>query len=90
MRTRPDRTRGGHRTPPPYADDALVVGEARAAELLGVSPRTLQKWRVTGEGPAFIKLGKRVGYTRADLDAHVERSRRASTSGAVDAAPASS
>lgn len=48
--------------------NALVIREDSAAEALGVSPRTLQRWRVEGRGPAFIKIGpKAVGYTEADL-----------------------
>ena len=29
------------------------------------SPRTLQRWRRLGEGPAYIQLGRRVLYRRA-------------------------
>lgn len=60
--------------------EALVLTEAKAAEALGLSPRTLQRWRVEGRGPAFLKLGKRVAYTDADLRKYVESSRRTSTS----------
>ncbi len=59
---------------------ALVITEERAADALGLSPRTLQRWRVEGRGPAYRKLGKRIGYTEADLREFVERSRRTSTS----------
>ena len=38
-----------------------------AAELLKLSPRTLEKQRVTGEGPRFRKFGSRVLYAAADL-----------------------
>ncbi len=63
----------------------LVVNEHVAAERLGLSVRTLQRWRVTGQGPTFRKLGKRVGYTAGDLEAFLERAARSSTS---DAGPA--
>jgi len=33
-----------------------------AASLLGISPRTLEKYRVCGGGPAYRKLGARVLY----------------------------
>jgi predicted DNA-binding transcriptional regulator AlpA len=42
---------------------------AAAATYLGVSQSTLEKWRVTGNGPRFVKIGSRlVGYDLADLD----------------------
>jgi DNA-binding transcriptional MerR regulator len=58
----------------------MVIGEERAAKELGVSPRTLQRWRVEGKGPAFRKLGKLVAYTREDLLEFITRARRTSTS----------
>jgi len=51
-----------------------------AAEYLGLSARTLDRYRVSGEGPVFHRFGGRVRYTRADLDAWAAKRRRASTS----------
>ena len=34
-----------------------------------ISPRTLERWRWTGEGPAFVKLGGRVVYRLEDVEA---------------------
>ncbi|UYP68518.1 helix-turn-helix domain-containing protein [Thalassobacter stenotrophicus] len=34
-----------------------------------ISPRTLERWRYTGDGPRFIKLGGRVIYRIADVEA---------------------
>jgi hypothetical protein len=39
-----------------------------AAALLRLSPRTLEKYRVIGGGPPFLKLGRRVFYALADLE----------------------
>lgn len=50
------------------------------AKKLGVSPRTMEKWRVTGEGPVFHKFGSKVFYAEQDLDAWVASRRRRSTS----------
>jgi excisionase family DNA binding protein len=61
-----------------------LVTERDAAELLGVSVRTLQKWRLQGNGPQFVKLGHAVRYDVKDLEAYIERARRRSTS---DSAP---
>ena len=52
----------------------------QAAALLGLSPRTLERYRVTGDGPAFSKLGRRVCYARADIDGWASGRRRRSTS----------
>jgi hypothetical protein len=40
-----------------------------AAAFLRLSPRTLEKQRVTGGGPIYRKLGRRVVYALADLEA---------------------
>jgi predicted DNA-binding transcriptional regulator AlpA len=35
-----------------------------------VASRTLQRWRATGEGPPYVRLGaRRVGYLRTDIEA---------------------
>ena len=33
-----------------------------------ISHRTLERWRWSGEGPRFIKLGGRVVYRLADIE----------------------
>ena len=38
------------------------------ATRLGLSPRTLERFRVTGEGSAFCKLGRNVRYSLADSE----------------------
>lgn len=50
--------------------------EAAVSAALGVSRRTLQRWRKTGRGPAFVRVGPRmVRYARADLSAWRRRNR---------------
>ena len=49
-----------------------LVGEREASERLGLSVRTLQKWRLQGSGPPFLKLGHAVRYDPEDLDAYVQ------------------
>ncbi len=52
-----------------------------AAQYLGLSSSTLEKKRLDGSGPPFVKLGGRaVGYDVADLDAWLHQQRRTSTS----------
>jgi len=63
-----------------------LVTESDASECLGVSVRTLQKWRLRGDGPRFVKLGRAVRYDGRDLEAYIEAGRRRSTSDSPRAA----
>jgi predicted DNA-binding transcriptional regulator AlpA len=48
-------------------DVLRILSEPAAAYLLGVSPDTLKRMAVRGEGPPRIKLSpRRVGYRLAD------------------------
>ncbi len=60
-------------------DERKYLSTREAAEYLGLSARTLDRYRVSGEGPVFHRFGGRVRYTRADLDAWAVARRRAST-----------
>lgn len=51
-----------------------------ASRHIGLSVSTLNKLRVFGGGPVFLKLGRRVVYDLADLDAWLSTKRRRSTS----------
>jgi predicted DNA-binding transcriptional regulator AlpA len=51
-----------------------------AATKTGMSVSTLNKWRVTGFGPKFVKLGKRVLYRDEDIEAFITAGIRSSTS----------
>lgn len=45
------------------------LDEAQLCALLRVKPRTAQRWRADGTGPAFVRAGaRRVLYRRADVD----------------------
>lgn len=57
-----------------------LLNEHRAAEIFGVSVRTLQRMRVRGDGPRYVKIGKRVLYREEDLEAYIESCTRQSTS----------
>lgn len=56
------------------------LNEKEVAECLGVAPATLRKWRTTGEGPRFLKIGRRVVYDVEVIQAFVARCERGSTS----------
>ena len=53
----------------------------QAAAYLGISPRTLEDWRLTGFGPRFVKLGRRVFYRLQDLAEFVHDCVRLNTGG---------
>ena len=55
---------------------------ADAAAYLGLGVSTLEKYRLTGGGPVYSKLGKVVVYDPADLDAWADARKRVSTSDA--------
>lgn len=63
-----------------------LLSTEQAAARCGLSPRTLEKVRITGGGPRFVKLGRSVRYDVADLDAWIASNRRASTSDAGESA----
>ena len=46
-----------------------------------ISPRTLERWRFTGEGPQFIKIGGRVAYRLEDVEAYEAEQIRQATPG---------
>ena len=44
---------------------------AQAAKVLGLSISTLNKWRLTGGGPTFVKYPTAVRYRLSDLQAFI-------------------
>lgn len=62
----------------PVLDD-LLTPPALAGQL-DVTERTLSEWRITGRGPAFIRLGKTVRYRSAAVEAWLLAQERHSTS----------
>jgi predicted DNA-binding transcriptional regulator AlpA len=51
-----------------------------AADYLGLGESTLEKMRMTGDGPQYVKLGRIVSYEQKSLDAWIEQRTRTSTS----------
>jgi excisionase family DNA binding protein len=62
-----------------------VLSVQEAATRVGLSKPTLDKLRVYGGGPTFLKLGRRIGYDPADLEKWLASHRRHSTSEATAA-----
>jgi excisionase family DNA binding protein len=63
-----------------FAPYRKKLSTEKAAEYLGLGKSTLDKLRVTGGGPPFIKFGKRVVYDVDDLNAWSSLHKRSSTS----------
>lgn len=55
------------------------LNQINLADRWNISHRTLERWRWTGEGPHFIKLGGRVVYRLEDVEAFEAEQLRAST-----------
>lgn len=51
-----------------------------AARYIALSPRTLEKYRRTGEGPLFRRFGGRVVYALDDIEAWANKAVRRSIS----------
>ncbi|CAN5198848.1 hypothetical protein BH10PSE12_BH10PSE12_36480 [soil metagenome] len=49
--------------------DDVYVNERTASAKLSIPVSTLQKYRASGSGPRFSKIGKSVRYRLQDLDA---------------------
>lgn len=61
------------------------LGQRELAARWNLSPKTLERWRVLGIGPAFLKLGGRVVYRLEDVESYEAKHLRASTSEPVSA-----
>ena len=65
--------------------DTVLYDEEAAGKYIGgaaspISTRTMQRWRLEGIGPVYVKLGRLVRYRRHDLDAFLEERTCTSTS----------
>jgi predicted DNA-binding transcriptional regulator AlpA len=67
--------------PAAFSFGKKVLRTPGAAEYTGLAVSTLEKMRLTGDGPEFIRLSARaVGYEIKALDCWLESRRRRSTS----------
>ena len=48
-----------------------LLTQREAALALRLSERTLERWRVAGTGPRFVRLNHSIRYRQSDIDAHV-------------------
>ena len=61
-------------------DDCRLFKPIEAAHFLGLSQSWLAKLRLTGDGPQYMKVGRQIRYSRADLMSWAEKSLRQNTS----------
>jgi len=50
----------------------LLLKEQDTADLLSLSIRTLQSWRIRSAGPPFVQVGRAIRYRRRDLIAWID------------------
>ena len=74
--------RSARNLPRPQSSAAprLALDENEIAARWGISVKTLRRWRQEQLGPVFCKLGARVTYLIAEIEAYERRVSRFSTS----------
>ena len=60
-----------------------ILNTREAADYVRLGKPTLERFRISGAGPVFLKLGGAVRYRKPDLDTWLESRRVRSTSGGV-------
>jgi predicted DNA-binding transcriptional regulator AlpA len=64
--------------PPPVHEtvplrDRAGLGTAEASVYIGLSVPTVKKYRLTGTGPRYARIGSKIVYRSADLDEYIAR-----------------
>jgi predicted DNA-binding transcriptional regulator AlpA len=61
-----------------------LLTQSETAKVLGISVRTLERMRVTGLGPRYVKVRSSVRYQQEALERWIEAKSRGSTSEEID------
>ncbi|MFY9836835.1 MAG: helix-turn-helix domain-containing protein [Xanthobacteraceae bacterium] len=48
-----------------------LLTQREAAALLKLSQRTLERWRVAGDGPKFVRLGRSIRYHLTAIETYI-------------------
>ena len=83
----PRRPAAGRRERPraqAVTDTKPRLSSDEAAAFIGVATQTLAKMRWTGESPPYAKIGRKVVYSRDELESWLKERRRRSTSDSGD------
>jgi hypothetical protein len=62
--------------PDPLYDTPALSTRLSSGSEAGPSPRTIERWRTTGSGPAFIKIGHRVLYRESAVKHWLDKQTR--------------
>ena len=66
-------------------DDDVLIRRADLPRYLPIAAQTAARWAVEGEGPKFVKVGKRiVAYRAGDLREWLRSNERSNTIASVD------
>ncbi|MCO4092830.1 MAG: DNA-binding protein [Sphingorhabdus sp.] len=57
-----------------------LINAKQTAQHLCIIEGTLAKWRLTGEGPKFLRVGRRIAYDPRDVQTWLDARRVSSTS----------
>jgi Helix-turn-helix domain len=69
----------------PEAAQKRLLDPPEAARYLRMAKQTLARWRCHGLGPRFVRIGGRIFYDAADLDAFIAANKFQSTAEADQA-----
>jgi len=58
-----------------HMTDEHLLTPREVSEYLNVRVATLAAWRYTGDGPAYVRLGRMIRYQRSDIEDYVSVSR---------------
>ena len=61
------------------------LDQRHLARRWAMSPRTLERWRWTGEGPRYLRIGGRIVYRMRDIEAFEAERLHASTTERIEA-----
>ncbi|MHB1936075.1 MAG: helix-turn-helix transcriptional regulator [Acidobacteriaceae bacterium] len=53
-----------------------LLSTKEVAAIIDMPESTLRYWRCAGLGPSYVKLGGRIRYDEADVDAYVQANKR--------------
>jgi Helix-turn-helix domain len=73
---------------PPTPSPKRLFDPQEASAYLRIAKQTLARWRCYGLGPRFVRIGGRIFYDIADLDAFIAARKFRSTAEADQAAVA--
>jgi predicted DNA-binding transcriptional regulator AlpA len=60
--------------------EEILLSESEVAQILKISTRTLQGWRLVGRGPDFVKFPRHVRYKQSDIEKYLSENTCSSTS----------